>query len=249
MDISNFIKIFASERRTEVLDALIKGAGKDEIKGLVPSSTYAFTLDYLKKVGFAEEKGGEILLTESGRGYLVIFRQFKESIDILQHLYESFPDHVIFFPDKFLIRLHELDKFEMIGSEPSDILKPHRIFSDYIKSSHEIHGISPILFPDYPEMISGLAGSIGKISLVVSADVFQIISSYPIKNYENIEIYIADPAPRFAVAVTEKFLSIGFFYKSGSYDFTRDMISTAPTALKFGMDLVDHYRTVSRKMV
>lgn len=248
-DFCNLIRIFSSDRRTEVLNALLKEESKDKIKKRIPASTYAFIIDYLKNAGLVEENGGNIALTDSGRDCLIIFQQFEKSISTIQRLYESFPDHFIGLPDKFLIRLNELEQFEVICSEPSDILKPHRVFTDYLKKSHEIYGVSPILFPDYPATIEELARKEKKISLVVSAEVFSIISSFPIGNFSNIEIFIADTAPRIAAAVSEKFLSLGFFFKSGSYDYTRDLISTSPRALKFGMDLIEYYRAESNKVV
>jgi predicted transcriptional regulator len=84
---------------------------------------------------------------------------------------------------------------------------------------------------------------------VVTQEVFDIISTYPLDNYDNLEIYLTSEAPGIAATVTDTFLSIGFFYKSGSYDFTRDLIATSPAAIKFGKDLIQHYRTQSRRIV
>jgi predicted transcriptional regulator len=249
MKITDFMKIFSSERRIEVLDALLRQESKDEIKEHIPSSTYAFTVNSLKKVGFVRESDGVVSLTDRGHAYLIIFEQFKESIDTLRMLYEAFPDHAIAFPDEFALRLCEIRDARVITSEPSDILKPHRVFTDYLRNIRELYGVSPILFPDYPEFFKGLAESIDTISLVVTQDVLDIISAYPLKNYDNLEIYLAPGSPRIAATVTDTFLSIGFFYKSGNYDFTRDLIATSPEAIKFGKDLIRHYRTQSRRIV
>ena len=157
MKISDFMKIFASERRMEVLDALLIGKTKDEIKECVPTSTFAFTMDYLKKVGFAQGTDGEVTLTDRGHAYLVIFEKFKNSINTLQNIYDLFPDHTIYFPDEFLIRLDELEGFEPVASEPSDVLKPHRVFADLLKNSSKISGVSPLMFPDYPDLFKTMA--------------------------------------------------------------------------------------------
>jgi predicted transcriptional regulator len=249
MKITDFMRIFSSERRIEVLDALLREEPKDEIKRHIPSSTYAFTVSYLKKVGFVREADGEVSLTDRGHANLIVFERFKESINALHMLYEAFPDHVIVFPDEFALRLCEIRDAQVIASEPSDILKPHRIFTDHLRNIREIYGVSPILFPDYPDSFKSLAESIDKISLVVTQEVLNIISAYPVENYDNIEIYLAPGAPGIAATVTDTFLSIGFFYKSGSYDFTRDLIATSPEAIKFGKDLIHHYRTQSRRIV
>jgi predicted transcriptional regulator len=164
-------------------------------------------------------------------------------------LYEAFPDHTITFPDEFALRLCEIRDARLIASEPSDILKPHRVFTDYLKNTKEIYGVSPILFPDYPEFFLALAESVETISLVVTQEVFDIVSTYPIGDHDNIKLYLAPQAPRIAATVTDTFLSIGFFYKSGGYDFTRDLIATSPEAIIFGKDLIRYYRAKSRRIV
>jgi len=235
--------------RIEVLDALVRQESKEEIKQHIPSSTYAFTVNSLKKVGFVREADGEVSLTDRGHAYLLIFERFKESIETLRMLYEAFPDHTITFPDEFALRLCEIRDAQLIASEPSDLLKPHRIFTDYLKNTREIYGVSPILFPDYPEFFLSLAENIETISLVVTQEVFDIVSTYPLDKYDSIKIYVTPEAPRIAATVTDRFLSIGFFYKSGSYDFTRDLIATSPEAIKFGKDLIRYYRVQSRRIV
>ncbi|HQD25787.1 MAG TPA: DUF1724 domain-containing protein [Methanoculleus thermophilus] len=249
MKITDFMRIFSSERRIEVLDALMRQETKDEIKKHIPSSTYAFTVNYLKKVGFVREADGEVSLTDRGYANLVVFERFKESINTLRLLYEAFPDHTIAFPDEFALRLSEIRDAEIIVSEPSDILKPHRVFINNLRKTREIYGVSPILFPDYPEFFKGLAESLETISLVVTQEVLDIISTYPLEDYSNLEVYLIPETPGIAATVTDTFLSIGFFYKSGSYDFTRDLIATSPEAIKFGRDLIQHYRMQSRRII
>jgi predicted transcriptional regulator len=254
MEISDFMKIFASGRRMEVLEALLKGRTKDEIKASVPASTFAFTVDYLKKVNFATEKDGEVVLTESGRAYLIVFDHFIRSITTLQRIFRAFPDHIIFFPDDFYIRLYEISDFELVASEPSDVLKPHRVFFEYLMQSSDIQGVTPMLFPDYPQMLKELVTNDIPISIVITEDLRDVVLSdvldeQIVKTPGNVNIFTTDQKPKIAITVTDAFLSIGFFYKSGSYDFTRDLFCTSAEALKFGMDLVDYYRNTARKMV
>jgi predicted transcriptional regulator len=233
----------------ELLDALRKGETKDQIKKYFPGSTYAFTIDFLKKEGLVIENAREISLTEIGNVYVNIFEHAKESIYTYQELLNFFNDHVIYLPEDFFIRLHEIKGFEPVASEPSDILKPHRVFSEYLQKSSEIYGVSPLLFPDYPQLFSGMIEEGRKITLVITDEVYKIISEYPLNEFKNLEIYLIETPPQVAVTVSDKFLSIGYFYKSGSYDFTRDLIATSPSALSFGRNLVEHYKAQSRKIV
>lgn len=134
-------------------------------------------------------------------------------------------------------------------SDPADVLKPHRIFSEYILRSREIYGVSPLIYPDYPRLFAGIIKSATIISLVVTEEIFDAISEYPLEEYENLEIYVIDRNPKIAATVTDTFLSIGFFYRSGIYDFSRDLVATSPSALKFGRDLVEYYRRHARNVI
>lgn len=154
MDIADLMKTFSSSRRMEVLESLLKGETRDEIKERVPTSTFAFTIDYLKKEGLADVVAGDVVVTDRGRAYLLIFDQFRKSILTLETLYATFIDHTIYFPDEFLPRLYEIADSEIVMSEPSNVLKPHRVFFENISRSREIMGVAPLLFPDYPEFFS-----------------------------------------------------------------------------------------------
>ncbi len=241
MMITDVMKAFSSERRIELLDALYNGESTDSIKKQIPPSTYSFTMNFLKDVGYVEEKRGSAVLTDRGRAYLILFEHFKENLDMLLRLHDVFPDHSIQFPDPFYTRLHELQEFRIVTSEPSNIMKPQQVFLDHIRQSNCVMGISPFLFPYYVDFFSRMAERSGAIRLVVTPEVYTGISSSEALKRENVQMYIIDDTPPIAAAVTDQFVSIGFFYRSGSYDFTRDLIATSPEAKKFGRDLIEHY--------
>ncbi|MGC9435633.1 MAG: helix-turn-helix transcriptional regulator [Methanomicrobiales archaeon] len=243
------MKIFSTGRRMEVLDALRAGEGKETIKKRLPASSFAFSVDFLRKVEFVEEIEGDLRLTDKGRAYLVAFSQFRDGIGTIRTLFDAFPDHVIHFPDQFYGRLSEIGSATVITSEPSNVLKPHRVYFDHLSRSRDINGVSPILFPDYPDTFRGLAETAETISLVVTDEIWDVIREYPIHEYDNIAVYLLDEPPRLAVTATDTFLSIGFFYRSGSYDFTRDLVATDTLALRFGCDLVSYYRRKARRIV
>ncbi len=249
MDTADIIRVFSSSRRMELLNALNSGKTKKEIKKEFPGSTYAFTADYLKKCGMIRESNGALTLTDSGKTFLVIFDNASRSLETYCRITESFPEHRISIPEEFLVRLSELKEFELVSSEHSDILKPHRVFTEYLMRSNEIYGVSPILFPDYPEIFSGITGEAKTVSLVITEEIYNSISGYLIGDCKNLNLYIIEPPVDIAFTVSNIFLSIGFFYNSGSYDYTRDLIATSNEALLFGRNLFDYYRAQSRKVL
>lgn len=245
----DFIKLFSSERRLEMLEALLRGENAEAIRTRFPGSTYAYTLNTLKTAGMVSEMGREISITAKGRASLITLAQANESLATFDAISRFYHDHDIELPDEFYSRLYQISDIEPVVSDPSDVLKPHRIFSEHILRSREIYGVSPLIYPDYPTLFAGIIESATIISLVVTEEIFQVISEYPLEGYENLEIYVIDRNPKIAVTVTDTFLSIGFFYRSGLYDFSRDLIATSPSALNFGRDLVEYYRRQARKVI
>ena len=145
--------------------------------------------------------------------------------------------------------MHELGDFQVVISESSDLLKPHRTFVEHLMKSKEVHGVSPIFFPDYPNVFKEVDKKADVIELVVTEDILEVILGHAPENYQNLELYVTDVNPQMAFAVTDIFFSIGFFYKSGGYDFTKDLISTTPSAIKFGRDLFEYYKSRARRVL
>ncbi len=106
--------------------------------------------------------------------------------------------------------------FELVTSEPSNILRPHQVFFENIRRSKSIMGVSPIMFPDYVNFFNQMVNSLDSISLVVTEEVYKGIPSSSALESEKVNIYIIDTLPPIAAAVTDRFVSLGFFYKSGS---------------------------------
>ncbi|WP_301662452.1 helix-turn-helix transcriptional regulator [Methanoculleus frigidifontis] len=242
------MKLFSSRRKIEILDALFNGDSIDSIKKQMPASTYSVTMHSLASAGYVEEIRGDAVLTDRGRACRILFAQLNESLDTLLRLHDAFPEHSIRFPDPFYARLHELQGFRVITAEPKNVLKPQKVFFDYLGRSKHVMGITPFLFPDYIDFFSRMAEQSTRIALVVTPGVYEGISSSEAIGRENVAIYVADDVPPIAAAVTDQFVSIGFFYRSGSYDFTRDLIATSPEAKRFGHDLIGHYMGRSRKV-
>ncbi|WP_084632250.1 transcriptional regulator FilR1 domain-containing protein [Geoglobus ahangari] len=59
---------------------------------------------------------------------------------------------------------------------------------------------------------------------------------------------MADKHPHIAFTVTDHFFSAGFYRKSGDYDFWRLLISKDKSAIRFGRDLFEYYKSISEKV-
>ncbi len=138
------MKILSSESRAKVLDALVRGETREQIREQVPKSTLFHVLNSLRGAGLIEEYQEELSITSKGHAYFKLFEKFGESYLNLKRILEHFSEHVIPLPDEFFIRLHELGDFQVVISEPSDLLKPHRMFVEYLMKSREVYGVSLI---------------------------------------------------------------------------------------------------------
>jgi len=249
MEIHEFMKIVSGENRIKVLEALARGETKEQIRQQIPKSTLFHALKSLRGAELIEEDRDKLRITSKGYACFKLFEKFRDSYLTLKRILEHFSGHVIPFPEEFFIRLHELGDFRVVISESWDLLKPHRTYVEYLMKSREVHGVSPIFFPDYPGVFKEVDKKADIIELVVTKDILEVLSGHTLENYQNLELYVTDGNPQMAFAVTDIFFSIGFFYKSGGYDFTRDLISTTPSAIKFGVDLFNYYKSRARRVL
>lgn len=101
MKLFDFIKFFSSERRLEMLEALLRGENAEAIRTRLPGSTYAYTLNTLKTAGMVSEMDREISITAKGRASLIILAQAKESLATFDAIGRFYHDHDIGLPEEF----------------------------------------------------------------------------------------------------------------------------------------------------
>jgi predicted transcriptional regulator len=248
-NVYDLMRIFYNERVIKVLESILSKEEYWTVKSSYPKSTFYNIIRVLRKVEFIKEDVDSYHITTAGLVYLKVFKMFSECVETISKILRHFPDHKVVFPDEFLLRLHEIKDFEVVTSSRLDILKPIKTYVEYIKESKEIYGVSPILFSDYSEIFKDLLGK-NTVALVLTEDVAEQIVDKTLERYKpKLEIYVIDFNPYIAFTVTDRFLSIGFFYESGNYDFTRELISTSPSALKFGKDLFEYYRAKAKRIL
>jgi predicted transcriptional regulator len=183
------------------------------------------------------------------------FDQLSRVIKIFETDMEFWKEHDINgIPEEFRPRLHELGDYKVVQSDPVDIFRPHKEFMQNLLKSKWIMGVLPIFHPDYPKFFLALAKSGVDVALVLTRDVFEMIKSgYP-KELEmglkckNTKMLICEENVKTAFTVTDKFLSLGLFRKSGPYDVYHDLVSYDASAIKFGKDLFGYYERRSKKV-
>ncbi|MDK2911476.1 MAG: hypothetical protein PWR29_433 [Methanolobus sp.] len=186
-----------------------------------------------------------------------IAKHYKPFLDILETIEknESFwPEHLVDdIPPFMLERLADLCECEVIADPLENIYESHKIFQQNIIKSTTIKGVSTIFIPSYPDFFVGLAEDRIPAELVLTEKVFsKVISEHRDKlqvflDSPSSELYIIEDA-RLAFVVTDYFFSLSLFYANGSYDPRNDLVGYDESALKWGNDLFEYYKGMSRKI-
>lgn len=186
-----------------------------------------------------------------------ISKHYKPFLDILETIEknESFwSEHLVDdIPPFMLERLADLYECEVIADPLENIYESHKIFQQNIIKSTTLKGVSTIFIPSYPDFFVGLAEDRIPAELVLTEKVFsKVISEHRDKlqvflDSPSSELYIIEDA-RVAFVVTDYFFSLSLFYANGSYDPRNDLVGYDESALKWGNDLFEYYKGMSRKI-
>ncbi len=234
----------------EILESIEKN-DLPSIKKKYPKSTLYHLISKLKSENLLEKRKNKYCLTHRGRFYLKMLRKFGKCLEKFQEISKMFPDHIVEFPEEFVMRLDELNRLEVVSADNTNVLRPLKVLMDLITQSKEIRAVSPMFYPDYPTIFEKVVEKMRVIELVVTEDVWRLIEVYDhIEDLpEKFSVYVVDEQPHLAITVSDVFLSMNFYRNSGDFDFLRTLISRSKKALKFGNDLFEFYKDKSEKVL
>lgn len=122
------------------------------VKKKYPKSTLYHLISKLKSENLIEKRDDEYCLTHRGSVYLKMLRKFGRCMEKFQEISKMFPEHVVEFPEEFVMRLDELECLEVISADKTNVLRPLRVLTNLITQSKEIRAVSPMFYPDYPSV-------------------------------------------------------------------------------------------------
>jgi predicted transcriptional regulator len=248
MDVHKIIEVLNNRRALEILEH-ISEKKFEVVKRRYPKSTFYTIVRSLRDSGLIERADTGFKITSMGLAYLSLFKKVVENFNVLATIFENYPDHVIFFPDEFFVRLHELGEFEIITATDLDILKPVKTYMDNLVKSTEIYRVSPIYLPEWLENLKSVIENVNIVEVILTDEYIDMCVKYIEENgLDKIRLYRIDFNPYIAFTVTDVFLSIGFYKTSGDYDFSKDLISTSESALRFGRDLFKHFKGLAERV-
>jgi len=194
-------------------------------------------------------------LTNIGKIQALLADELTSAIVVLDQHKEFWLNHDISgLPPEFLTQIGMLAQSEILKGDGPTILRSHEHFLSELAKSKNVSGVSPIILPDYPQVIARKAENGAKVRLIVTKTVLDImITDYrrileSLLNSKNFELYSLDMDVKTAFTVLDNSISLGFFRIDGGYDVGSDLICNGEKAIAWGMELFEYYHNISNQI-
>lgn len=251
----SYLTPLRSDLKLSILLSLLEGKKKlaelgEEAK--TRETTILHVLKELEQLELTTRSDGTYQLTMLGVLEAQICKGCYNAFDVLKKYKDFWLTHdVSGIPPRLMMKLGDLGDSVLIKSTGVDQQKVHRVTIDMLRSSKTIVGISPIFHIDYIDAVTEILAQGGNVVLIVSSEVLEKIKQedpHPeITNRfissGNLQIYLNDDL-RFALTVTEKIWSLGFFSLSGEYDYLKDLRGSGEEGIEWGTQL---FKTVLKE--
>jgi predicted transcriptional regulator len=251
-----YIALLRSELKQQVLLSLLRSDKKlADLKNDIDTTetTILHMLKEFEKLNLTTKTAGTYSLTPLGRIEAQICEDTYSTAQVMEKFKDFWLSHDIKpLPPNLLYRLGSLQDSTLVKSQRSELGKVHDTFLKIMANTKRVIGISPIFHPDFVGVFKAVLNSGGTIELVVTNEVFNKTFESAITTRDGelfqqflvdgkLKIHLLDEL-KIALTVTESILSLGLFHSNGEYDYTTDLISTDPRALRFGEEIFIEYR-------
>ena len=241
-----------SEIRLKVLVDLLEGPLKIRDinrSSLLSYSSVSSNVHKLCKEGYVEKIHNSFRLTNLGFIYITILMDFHDVVTTISNFSDFWLDHDISsLSIGDLRKLSSLEGSELIKCNYTDIYKTHKEFKRIFKDSKHLKVIFPYMHPEYPKLIRRLILKGVKVELIVSKGILAVfvkdIGKDVVKKglmEGNFSLKYLDEDIKIALAISNKFVSIGLFKSDGTYDQNRLLLSDKEKAILWGLNLFKNY--------
>ncbi|MDR0912893.1 MAG: DUF1724 domain-containing protein [Methanobrevibacter sp.] len=242
-------KILNSKIRTSIILHLYSGEKNlFELRSLcdIPSSSISHSLKSLKDMEILKKKGKTVKLTT--KGYMIAINLIKliESWHLLVIREEFWSNHdTRSIPENLFDSFHLLTNMESIKSSINNISKPLTSFLDSMQTTKNLK----IVLPNFSkQQFNSIMQLIEKDQIEVKMIVSQKLMSYlETTNFKSkikehltsgkLKINEINEEKTLFLAIGEKFIYIGFFFKDGHYDDSTLFYSDEKEAILWGKKL------------
>ena len=241
-----------SEIRLKVLVDLLNGPLKIRDinrSSLLSYSSVSSNVHKLCKDGYVEKIHNSFQLTNLGFIYITILMDFHDVVTTITDFSDFWLDHDISsLSIEDLKKLSSLEGSELIKYNYTDVYRTHKEFKRIFKDSKYLKVIFPYMHPEYPKLIRRLILKGVKVELIVSESLLTAFVKDIGKDVVrkgltegNFSLKYLDEDIKIALAISNKFVSIGLFKSDGTYDQNRLLLSDKEKAILWGLNLFKSY--------
>ncbi|WP_414469426.1 helix-turn-helix transcriptional regulator [Methanobacterium sp. ACI-7] len=222
-----------------------------EITG-IQSSSILHGVNDLEKEGIVVRRGDDFYLSEMGKIWVPQLINIIKTQYVLKKFHKLWLNHTIeSIPQDLLNEIGDLNNSQLLESESTDVYKVHENHIHVVMNSKEVKGVSPIFYPNYPEIFRGLIERDINVELVLTDDVFKktiesldqgIEDLKKLISTGNLNLWILNEEAKIAFTLTDKFMTMGLFSVDGMYDTTKNLVSDHIDTITWGKKLFEYYR-------
>ena len=241
-----------SEIRLKVLVDLLDGPLKIRDinrSSLLSYSSISSNVHKLCEEGYVEKIHNSFQLTNLGFIYITILMDFHDVVTTISNFSDFWLDHDISSLSLGDLRkLSSLEGSQLVKCNYTDIYKTHKEFKRVFKDSRHLKVIFPYMHPEYPKLIRRLILKGVKVELLVSKGILESfvrdIGRDVVKKGladGNFSLKYLEEDIKIALAIPNKFVSVGLFKMDGTYDQNRLLLSDKQKAIDWGLNLFKSY--------
>ena len=241
-----------SEIRLKVLVDLLDGPLKIRDinrSSLLSYSSISSNVHKLCEEGYVEKIHNSFQLTNLGFIYITILMDFHDVVTTISNFSDFWLDHDISSLSLGDLRkLSSLEGSQLVKCNYTDIYKTHKEFKRVFKDSRHLKVIFPYMHPEYPKLIRRLILKGVKVELLVSKGILESfvrdIGRDVVKKGladGNFSLKYLEEDIKIALAISNKFVSVGLFKMDGTYDQNRLLLSDKQKAIDWGLNLFKSY--------
>ncbi|KAF5083300.1 helix-turn-helix transcriptional regulator [Methanobacterium aggregans] len=259
-DVKNDMKFFiSSDVRIKILMSLKEGPKnladlRNEIH--LSSSTILHGMNQLQGKDIILRDSGKYSLSQMGKMAANKIINLMETVNTLKNCKDLFLNHEVDCIPKDLIKdIGCLNNSTLVSSTVTDVMKPHRVLSQFLMDTTNIKYLSPVFYPKNAEMFVKTMEKDGKVDLVVTSGVLdklkEILGTEEVQksiSSGNWGVRIADDDLKLSLTMGDEFIAMGLFSTDGSYDLNVFLISHDEEAISWGERLFKHYKYKSEEL-
>lgn len=252
--------ILFSEKRKDFL-LLLKEGPKNIEEALeklqVPRTALLPQIKKLKEEGLVIHEEGIYRLSAIGEIVVEKMQPLIDTLSVFERNEEFWANRKLApIPPYLVNRINELGNYSLIEPDLSHTFDLNPEFVKNLSNSTYIHMFYSYFHPQLPALVLNLARKRVEISLVLSEAVYlRLVEDFKEEGkeflkMENSSLYILEkkeieiPA---LIATSNGIMTMGLFNENGRFD-RQYVISSAPQAVKWGQELFEYYRDMSREI-